>query len=94
MKLAVLLSHTAEPGLSQEKVRNRASAQWELLMQRGRALRCLEAAARGMIPPRRCSGSVFALMSFGRVSCFGRERQDSAWCSINAPAQLTNGQRF
>ena len=49
-ELAVLLSHTAEPGLSQEDVKRRATVQWELLLQRGHALRRLELAVRQMTP--------------------------------------------
>ena len=49
-ELAVLLSHTAEPGLSQEDVQQRATVQWELLLQRGHALRLLEVAVRQMTP--------------------------------------------
>ena len=49
-ELAVLLAHTADFGLSQEKIKRRAEAEWELLMQRGQALRCLEAAVARMTP--------------------------------------------
>ena len=42
-ELAVLLAHTADFGLSQEAIKSQAEAEWELLMQRGQALRCFEA---------------------------------------------------
>ena len=49
-ELAVLLSRTAEPGLSQEDVKRRATVQWELHLRRGRALRRREVAVRQMTP--------------------------------------------
>ncbi len=48
-ELAVLLAHTADfVGLSQEAIKSQAEAEWELLMQRGQALRCFEAAVNGV----------------------------------------------
>ena len=49
-ELAVLLAHTADLGLTQKEIKSRTEAEWELLMQRGQALRCLEAAVSGMTP--------------------------------------------
>ena len=49
-ELAVLLSHTAGRELNQEEVKRRATAQWELLMRRGHALRRLEAAICKITP--------------------------------------------
>lgn len=49
-ELAVLLSQTAEPGLSREEVKRRATAQWELLLRRGHALRRLEASVQQIKP--------------------------------------------
>ena len=47
-ELAVLLAHTADFGLSQEAIKSQADAEWELLMQRGQALRCFETAVNGV----------------------------------------------
>lgn len=49
-ELSVLLAHTAEFGLSQEEIKSRAEAEWEMLLQRGQALRCLEAAVSKLTP--------------------------------------------
>ena len=49
-ELTVLLSETAELGLSQEEVKQRATAQWELLLRRGHALRRLEASVEHINP--------------------------------------------
>ena len=43
-ELTVLLAHTSDLGLSQKEIQSRAEAAWQLLMQRGQALRCLERA--------------------------------------------------
>ena len=49
-ELAVLLAQTADLGLSPEEIKSRGEAEWELLMERGQALRCLEAAVSSMTP--------------------------------------------
>lgn len=49
-ELAILLAHTAPPGMSGEKLASQAEAEWDLLLRRGQALRLLEAAVRCMTP--------------------------------------------
>ena len=46
-ELAVLLAHTTEGGLDREERTRWAEAEWRRLIQRGQALRCLEAAIHG-----------------------------------------------
>lgn len=49
-ELAVLLSHTADLGMSRDALLRQAEAEWALLLRRGQALRLLEAAVNRMTP--------------------------------------------
>ena len=49
-ELAVLLSHTADPGANRDALLRQAEAEWALLLRRGQALRLLEAAVSRMTP--------------------------------------------
>ena len=53
-ELAVLLSHTTDPGVRQEDFVCEAEAEWALLLRRGQAFRLLEAAVRRMTPAEIC----------------------------------------
>lgn len=47
-ELAALMAHTRDDRLSEDELRNRAEAEWNQLLQRGQALRRLEAAVRSI----------------------------------------------
>lgn len=51
-ELALLLSHTADPGANQDTCLREAEAEWALLMRRGQALRLLEDAVSCMTPEK------------------------------------------
>ena len=49
-ELAILLSHTADPGVTKETLLRQAEAEWALLLRRGQALRHLESAVSNLTP--------------------------------------------
>jgi hypothetical protein len=49
-ELAVLLSHTADPGVNRDTLLRQSEAEWVLLLRRGQALRLLEDAVSRLTP--------------------------------------------
>ncbi len=49
-ELAILLSYTADPGENREALVSQAESAWALLLQRGHAMRLLEAAVKSLSP--------------------------------------------